>query len=88
MVKKLYVTSSYQLLGTCLLNESDLEVGAGGVERHVPGGVVEGEVVLGQGGLARVEGGLVAQGVGAVTHSSGHVHNWAANIRSCKILLA
>ena len=87
MVKKLYVTSSYQMLGTCLLNESDLEVGAGGVERHVPGGVVEGEVVLGQGGLARVEGGLVTQGVGAVANSSGHVHNRAANIRVVNILL-
>ena len=54
------------------------------MERHVPGGVVEGEVVLGQGGLARVEGGLVAQGVRSVAHRSGHVHNRAANIRSCK----
>ena len=50
------------------------------MERHVPGGVVEGEVVLGQGGLARVEGSLVTQGVGAVANSSGHVHNRAANI--------
>ena len=50
------------------------------MERHVPGGVVEGEVVLGQGGLARVEGGLVTQGVGAVAHSSRHVHNRAASI--------
>ena len=55
------------MLGTCILNESDLEVGAGGVERHVPGGVVEGEVVLGQGGLAGVEGSLIAESVGAVT---------------------
>lgn len=46
---------------------------------HVTGVVVEGEVVLVQGGLAAVEGGLVTQGVvvGAVTNGSGHVHNGA-----------
>ena len=44
---------------------------------HVAGVVVESEVVLGQGGLASVEGSLVTQGVGAVTNGSGHVHNGA-----------
>ena len=47
------------------------------MEDHVPGVVVEGEVVLGEGGLAAVEGSLVAQGIGAVTQSSGHVDNGA-----------
>ena len=40
---------------------------------HVPGVVVEGEVVLGQGRLATVEGSLVTQGVWAVTNSSRHI---------------
>ena len=40
---------------------------------HVPGIVVEGEVVFGQGGLARVEGGLIAESVGAVTQGGSQV---------------
>ena len=40
---------------------------------HVPGVVVESEVVFGQGGLPGVEGGLVAEGVGAVTQGGGQV---------------
>ena len=40
---------------------------------HVPGVVVEGEVVFGQGGLAGVEGGLVAEGVVTVAQGGGHV---------------
>ena len=47
------------------------------MERHVPGGVVEGEVVLGQSGLATVEGSLVTQGVGAVTDSCRHIDDRA-----------
>ena len=40
---------------------------------HVPGVVVESEVVFGQGGLPGVEGGLVAEGVGAVTQGGRQV---------------
>ena len=47
------------------------------MEDHVPGVVVEGEVVLGQGRLATVEGSLVTQGVGAVTNCSGHIDDRA-----------
>ena len=40
---------------------------------HVPGIVVEGEVVFGQGGLPGVEGGLIAESVGAVTQGGSQV---------------
>ena len=66
MVKKLYLTSSHKRLRSP--NETDLEVVAGAVECHVPGIVVEGQVVLGQGGLATVKGSLVSQGVGTMAN--------------------
>ena len=40
---------------------------------HVPGIVVEGEVVFGQGGLPGVEGGLIAESIGAVTQGGSQV---------------
>ena len=43
------------------------------MEDHVPGVVVESEVVFGQSGLAGVEGGLIAESVGAVTQGGGEV---------------
>ena len=43
------------------------------MEDHVPGVVVEGEVVFGQGGLPGVEGGLIAESVGAVTQGGSQV---------------
>ena len=50
------------------------------MDDHVTSVVGQSKVVLGQGGLASVEGSLVTQGVGAVANSSGHVHNRAASI--------
>ena len=43
------------------------------MEHHVPGVVVDGEVVFGEGGLARVEGGLIAKSVGTVTKGGSEV---------------
>ena len=43
------------------------------MEDHVPGVVVECEVVFGQGGLPGVEGGLIAESVGAVTQGGSQV---------------
>ena len=48
---------------------------------HVPGVVVEGEVVFGQGGLAGVEGGLVAEGVVTVAQGGSHVDYGAEHTR-------
>ena len=48
---------------------------------HVPGVVVEGEVVFGQGGLAGVEGGLVSEGVVTVAQGGGHVDYGAEHTR-------
>ena len=44
---------------------------------HVSGVVVESEVVFGEGGLAGVEGGLVAESVGAVSEGGRHVDDGA-----------
>ena len=51
------------------------------MKAHVPGVVVEGEVVFGQGGLAGVEGGLVAEGVVTVAQGGRHVDYWAGHTR-------
>ena len=44
---------------------------------HVPGVVVESEVVFGQSGLAGVEGGLIAESVGAVSQGGSDVDHGA-----------
>ena len=46
------------------------------MQDHVPGVVVEGEVMLGDGRLATVEGGLIAESVGAVTNGGRQVDDW------------
>ena len=46
------------------------------MQDHVSGIVVEGEVMLGDGGLATIEGGLIAKSVGAVTKGSCQVDDW------------
>ena len=43
------------------------------MEDHVPGVIVECEVVFRQGGLPGVEGGLIAESVGAVTQRGSEV---------------
>ena len=47
------------------------------MEDHVPGVVVECEVMFGQGGLPGVEGGLIAESVGAVTQGGGNIDHGA-----------
>ena len=46
------------------------------MQDHVPGVVVEGEVMLGDGRLATIEGGLIAESVGAVTNGGRQVDDW------------
>ena len=49
------------------------------MEDHVPGVVVESQVVLGQRGLASVEGSLVTKSIGTMSHGGSQVNNGTEN---------
>ena len=55
------------------------------MQDHVASVVGQGEVMLGEGGLARVKGSLITKGIRTMANRGGHVDHRAENSRRIRI---